>query len=256
MMSRIEHAHRVPTSADDQGDPRYRRAGAGGGPLEHHPVGAEPPDQGHRGAGRGGAVRAPVQAAETVGGGAQAARCGRADPAAGRRARGRVRGAEDRQVGAAAYRDRVPCLFRMAVPGARAVPQGVVRGRHRHPPRPRLRCAAGAAPRGGGPGRVLGSRGPARRRFHAFVRLRAGVRRRERPSAGGPALDRGGRFPRRDADHLSGRPLAARRVLGASDAGQGRAGGGAPGRADGGDPAIGGVAAGRCGAARLGRCRR
>ena len=91
MRRTADDAYRVPAPAHDQGDPRRRRARPGGGPAEHHAVGAEPPGEGDRGAGGGRAVRAPVQAAEAVGGGDEAAGGGRADPAAGRGAGGGVR---------------------------------------------------------------------------------------------------------------------------------------------------------------------
>jgi LysR family transcriptional regulator for metE and metH len=88
-----------------------------------------------------------------------------------RRAGGGVRGAAVGQVRAAAYRDRMPCLFRLAVAGAGGVPQ--VPGRRwmsiSGPGCSSRRCRRCCGRRW--TWCVLGPRGPAGRRFHAALSI-------------------------------------------------------------------------------------
>ncbi len=205
----IHHAYRLAASQDHPGDPRMRRTGARGRGAAHDAVGAEPSGQGAGGPGRGRAVRAPVEAPQAVGGGPAALARGRAHPARDRRGgRGIPRAAVGAD-GAASHRHRMPCLFRLALPGARTVPPRLARGRRGHPPRPRLRGDGGADARGGRSGDLLRPREARRDRLQPALRLCADPCRLAHEPAGRKALHRGGGSARPGRHHLSGGPDAA-----------------------------------------------
>ena len=133
---------------------------------------------------------------------------GRKGPARDRGAGGRVRRAQAGQRRAAAHRHRVPCLFRMAVPGAGGIPQ--VLGDVDVDIRPGLAFDALPALQKEEVDLVISSDPedlPASRSSHCSTTSRFSS---PRPApAGGKALYRGRGPARRDADHLSGGPHAA-----------------------------------------------